>query len=117
MIGTKISVEGVHADLPTEIIPKIEVEPTIKVLIKLNQLISGNAASIALKIGGGRHVHLALTMTAADHMSQRGYVFLPPHNPGYYPPIKGTTQEQALGTERFQKFQHFSEYAPPWTEH
>ena len=34
-----------------------------------------------------------------------GYAFVPPHNPGDYPPTMGNSQEQALGTEHFQQNQ------------
>ena len=32
-----------------------------------------------------------------------GYAFVPPHNPGNYPPKMGTAREQALRTKRFQQ--------------
>ena len=45
-------------------------------------------------------------------MAQTVYTFVPPHNPGYYPPIMGTAQEQALGKKRFQQNQAlFRRYA------
>ena len=34
-------------------------------------------------------------------MEQTDYAFVPPQNPGYYPPTMGTAQEQALGTKSF----------------
>ena len=34
-----------------------------------------------------------------------GYVSVPPHNPGNYPPKMGASQEQALGNEKFQQNQ------------
>ena len=47
MVGTTSSSEGVLADFPTPILPKIGGEPTKEALIKLHQLISGNVASVA----------------------------------------------------------------------
>ena len=44
-------------------------------------------------------------MTSEYYMAHTGYMFVPPHNPGNYLPTIGTYQEQALGTERFQKKQ------------
>ena len=58
------SVEGVLADFPTPILPKIGGEPTREGLIDIHRLISVNSASMASNIGGGLHGHLALTMTA-----------------------------------------------------
>ena len=58
------SIEGVLADFPTPILPKIGGEPTREGLIDIHRFISGNAASVASNIGGGLHGHLALTMTA-----------------------------------------------------
>ena len=54
---------------------------------------------------GGRHGHLALTMTDEDHRAHTGFAFVPPHNPGNYPQITENAQEQALGTENFQQNQ------------
>ena len=42
----------------------------------------GNAASVASNLRGGRHGHLALTITAEDYMEQTGFAFVPPHNSG-----------------------------------
>ena len=38
-------------------------------------------------------------------MAQKGYTFVPLHNPGDYPPTMGTAQYQALRTKRFRKNQ------------
>ena len=53
MAGAKIIVEGVLADFPTYLTPKIDGEPTREVLVNLHQLVSGNAASMASKLGEG----------------------------------------------------------------
>ena len=42
-------------------------------------------------------------MTSEDYLEQMGYVFLPPYNPRYYPPMMVTYQYQALRTERFRQ--------------
>ena len=55
---------------------------------------------MASNLGGGRHVHLVITMTDDYYMSHTGYVFVPPHNPGDYPPTMGTVQEQAIETKK-----------------
>ena len=101
MAGAMSSVEGVLANFPTPILPNIGGEPTREVLIEIHRLISGNAASVALNIGGGRHGHLALTMTAEEYTEQTGFAFVPPHNLGNYPQSMRSSQEQALGTENF----------------
>ena len=98
-----ISVKGVVTDLPTPTLPKIGGEPTRGGLIEIHRLISGNEASVASNLGGGQHGHLALTMTAKEYMENTGLVFVPPHNPGDYPQIIGSAQEQVLGTEKFRK--------------
>ena len=81
MAGTTISIKGVLVELPTQILTNIDGDPTREYLIKLYQLISGNAASGLSSLGGGRHGHLTLTMTVDDYIAQRGYAFVPPHNP------------------------------------
>ena len=68
MAGARSSVEGILADLPTPILPKIVGEPTREGMINIYRLISGNAASVALNLGGGGHGHIALTMTAEEYM-------------------------------------------------
>ena len=62
MVGIANSTKGVFMDLLTPILLKIGGDPTREALIELHQLISGNAASVASNIGGGRHGHLALTI-------------------------------------------------------
>ena len=87
------------------ILPNIYGETTRESLIEIHRLISGNSVSVASDIGGGRHGHLAITMTAEDYLAQTGCTFGPPHNPGDYPPEMEASQDQALGTERFLKNQ------------
>ena len=70
MAGETSSVEGVLADFLKPILPKIYEEPTREGLIDLHRLISGNTASVASNLGGGRHGHLTLTMTADEYMEQ-----------------------------------------------
>ena len=74
-------------------------------MINPYRLISGNAASVMSNLGGGWHGLITLTTAAEEYMDQTGYAFVPPKNPGSYPPIMGTTQEQVLRTERFRKNQ------------
>ena len=105
MAGATSSVEGVLADFPIPILPKIVGEPTREALIDLHRILISNAASIVSNLGGGHHDHLALTMTADDYLAQTGHTFVPPHNPGDYPPTLGTAQEQTLGTEIFRQNQ------------
>ena len=54
---------------------------------------------------GGWHGHLDLKMTSKYYESQTGFDFVPPHNPGDYPPTMGNPQDQALGTEKFRQNQ------------
>ena len=42
-------------------------------------------------------------MTAEEYKAQTGFAFVTPHNPGDYPQIMGSAQEQALGTEKFRQ--------------
>ena len=105
MAGATSNTKGVLTDFPTPILPKIGGEPTREGLIDIHRLISGNAASVALNFGGGRHGHLALMMTAEEYMEQTGFIFVPPHNPGDYPQSMGSSQEQTLGTEKFRQNQ------------
>ena len=81
MAGATSIVEGVIPDFPTPILPKIGRELTREGLIEIHRLISGNAASVASNLGGGRHRHFALTMTAEEYMEHIGFVFVTPHNP------------------------------------
>ena len=81
MVGIANSTKGVFMDLLTQILLKIGGYPTREALIELHQLISGNAASVASNIGGGRNGHLALTMTNEDYLAQTYYAFVPPYNP------------------------------------
>ena len=85
MAGPTSSIDGVLEEFPTTILPKINIEPTREGMINLHQLISGNATSVASNLGGGRHEHLLLTMTAEEYREQTGLAFVPPHNPGDYP--------------------------------
>ena len=79
------SVKGFLADFPMPILTNIDGEPTKEGLIDLHCLISGNVASLALNLGGGRLRHLKMLMTAEEYMEQTVLAFLQPHNPGNYP--------------------------------
>ena len=85
MAGGTRSVKGFLVYLLTPILSKIIRETTIEDLIDLHQVISGNTASMASNLGGGRHGHPALMMTAEKYMEQTGYTFVPPNNPNNYP--------------------------------
>ena len=65
--GAKISLEGVLADFPTPIFPKIDGELTREGLVDIHQLISGNVKSVASNIRGGQHSHIALTITSKEY--------------------------------------------------
>ena len=101
MAGAMSSIDGVLAEFQTPILPKIDAVSTREGLIYLHQLVGGNAVFVALSLGEGRNVHLALIMTDEEYRSQTGFAFLPTHNPGDYPKIMGDAQDQALGTEKF----------------
>ena len=62
MVGTANITKGVFMDFLTPLLIKFGGDLTRESLIELHQLISGNAASVASNIGGGRHGHLALTI-------------------------------------------------------
>ena len=74
-------------------------------MINLYWLISVNTASMVSNLGGGRHRHLSLMMTAKEYMPQTGCMFVPTQKPGNYPPTMETSQNQDLGTERFRQNQ------------
>ena len=95
------------------ILPKIVVEPTREYFIGIYWLISGNAESVASNLGGGRHVHLALTVTAEEYLTHMSHAFIPPQNPVDYPPTMGAAQEQALITKRLRQNQSFSDAVLP----
>ena len=103
MAGTKISVEGVLADVQTLILTNIGREQTREALIGLHPMVSGKAVSVASNLGGGWHGHLTRTMIVYYYMAHMGYAFVPLHNSGNYPPTMVTYQDQALGTERLQQ--------------
>ena len=105
MAGARIRVEEVLADFLTPILPNIGGEPIREGKIDLHQLVSGNVESVVSNLGGGRHRHLALTITAKEYNAHMGFSFVPPHNPGNYPQSMRNAQEQALGTEKFQQKQ------------
>ena len=81
MVGATSSADVVLADFLIPILPKIGGEPTREGLIDINQLISGNAASVVSNLRGVQYGHLALTMTAEKYMEQTPFAFVPPHNP------------------------------------
>ena len=63
MTGKENIVKGVLADFLTPILPIIVGEPTRESIIDIHPLIGGNEFSVASNLGGGRHGHLAFTMT------------------------------------------------------
>ena len=105
MMGTYNSIKGVLSDFPTLILPEIFGEPTREYHTKIYRLISGNAESMVSNLGGGRNVHLALTITTYDYLAQTGHAFVSLYKPIDPPLTMGTAQEQALGTKRLQKKQ------------
>ena len=105
MAGATSSIEGVLTGFQKPILPKIDRELEIEGLVDIHQLISGNVASVASNLGGGRHGHLALMMTDKEYMEQTRFAFVPPQNRGDYPQIMESTQEQALGNEIFRQNQ------------
>ena len=66
MVGATSSVEGVLADFLTPILLNIGGEPIRERLINIHRLVSGSAASMALKLGGGRYGQLVLMITADE---------------------------------------------------
>ena len=64
-------------------------------------MVSINEVYVAPNLIIVHHGHLALTITAKEYTAQTVYPFVPPHNPGNYPPTTGTSQEQPLRTEKF----------------
>ena len=88
--------KGVLADFSTPILPNIIRQPTREALIKVHQIISLNAASVAPNLCRGHHGHLELIIIAKDNLAQTGHVFVPPHNPGDWLAYNGNhTREEA----------------------
>ena len=108
MAGATASVEEVLLDFLTHFLTKIGGEPTREGIIEIHWLVSGNAASVLSNLIGGRHGHLALTITSKDYAAYTSFVFILLHNSGNYPPTMGNSQYLALGTERFRKNQAMS---------
>ena len=105
MMGTYNSIKGVLSDFPTLILPEIFGEPTREYHTKIYRLISGNAESMVSNLGGGRNVHLALTITTYDYLAQTGHAFVSLYKPIDPPLTMRTAQEQALGTDNFRRNQ------------
>ena len=81
-----------------QILPKIIREPTREYLINIDRIISGNDASVASNIGGVQHSHILLIRNVEYYLAQTFHTSIPPHNPGNYPSMIRTDQEEALGT-------------------
>ena len=62
MVGAISIIEGVLVDFLTHLLLNIGGEPTREALIDMHRVISGNLASVASDLGGGRNVDLVLTM-------------------------------------------------------
>ena len=105
MEGAASSVKEVFADYPTPIFPNIDRETTREGFIQIHQLISGNLMSVLSNLGGGWHIHLALTMTSKEYAAQKVFAFVTPYNPGNYLPTMGNARDQVLRTEKFRKIQ------------
>ena len=60
------SAERVLEGFLTLILPNIGGEQTREGLIDIHRLVSGNEVTVVLKFGGGRHQHLAITMTLEE---------------------------------------------------
>ena len=97
--------EGIIVDILKPILPKIGGELTWEGLIKLHQLVRGDAVSMSLKLGGGRHGHLTVTMKSEEYMAHTGFAFVMSYNLGNYPTTNGNGIEQALRTDEFQQNQ------------
>ena len=69
MLNTTSSIKVVLTDFWMPILSNIGGEFTREGLIKLHCLISGNTASVASNLRGGRHGHLVLTITLEDYMA------------------------------------------------
>ena len=48
--------------------------------MEIHRLISGDVVSVTFDLIGGRHGHLALTMTYKEYTEQTVFAFVPPHN-------------------------------------
>ena len=78
MDGATSSIKRVIANFTTPILFNIDREPTREALINIHQLISVNALSVESNIVGGRHIHLAQTMTAREYMNEVFYTTVHP---------------------------------------
>ena len=80
--GSTSSIKGVLVDLLTPTISNIIREPAREALIDIHFIISSNAESSVSDLGGGRHDHLASTMSLDYYLNHMEHTFIPPPNPG-----------------------------------
>jgi hypothetical protein len=73
------------------ILTPIKNVPTHKTIAPLEKEINSNAMSIPSYWGGGRHGHVAITITPAKYLALTEVAFDPPLNPGTTPEHPATT--------------------------
>ena len=89
---------------PHPVLPKSTGEPTYETIEELSKLLRANAAAIDTELGGGRHGHLALTVSPAVYNTISITPFVAPVNPGAVPVIEaGLTAAQIAAVERTHK--------------
>ena len=81
------SVKGFLTDFPTNLTPNIVGDED---LINLSQLLGSNTASVASNPGGNCFGRLTLKMALDNYLAHMAHAFVPPHNPGDYPPTLST---------------------------
>jgi hypothetical protein len=70
------------AGFPHSTLPKVTGEPTFEDLKIICRLLNANSMIVSSYEGGGKHGHLGIIMTNAEHLAVANDVFLPPENPG-----------------------------------
>jgi hypothetical protein len=81
-----LSVDDIVAKFPNKKLPIIQGEPDYAQINNMMQTLYGNAASLPTTLGGGRHGHIGLIMTAALYATLAPLApFTTPNDPGPTP--------------------------------
>jgi hypothetical protein len=90
----------IHPQLTPTVATKDEELSYASIGIARTQLHHDNAAAVFTLHGGGIHGHLALTMTAAEHLAAAGVPFVAPINPTADPVLDSKSKMQSLENVR-----------------
>ena len=80
-----LQVDEILEQFTRKTLTKIAGEPTLETILKLEEEVQKNAATITTTLGGGNHVHLGIVMGGNEYTALTGTPFAVPQNPGYQP--------------------------------